>query len=64
MDRYYKIIAHTSINSYYCRRCKRGHNSLYKDKLNPKISYCDNCVTDEIKEQTIRIIDQNQNNVN
>nr|WP_308545834.1 hypothetical protein [uncultured Lachnoclostridium sp.]DAF89843.1 MAG TPA: hypothetical protein [Siphoviridae sp. cteLh2] len=63
MDRYYKIIAHTSINSYYCRRCNKTGNVLYKDKLNPKISYCDNCVTDVIKENS-KVIDQNQNNIN
>lgn len=63
MERYINIIAHTRMNSYYCRSCKRGHNSLYKDKLNPKISYCDICVTDEIKQSSIKI-DQNQANIN
>ncbi|WP_195618648.1 hypothetical protein [Clostridium paraputrificum] len=61
MERYLKIVAKTTPNQYWCKKCKRSHNVLYKDMKNPKISFCDNCVTDKSKFTTVN---QNQKEIN
>ena len=61
-ESYKHIIATTPIHSFYCRKCNKGHNSLYKLGKN---SWCDNCVPQEIKEGNNTItINQNQKIIN
>lgn len=45
------------INTFYCKRCKRGSKEVYKVNGN---SYCNNCVSESIKNKCKKL-DQNRN---
>ncbi len=49
-------IENRSHPAWYCPKCKIPHNLLYKDG---RLSYCDNCVPEEIKDKAI-LINQNR----
>lgn len=46
------------INSFYCKKCKRGTKEIYK--VDGK-SYCDNCIDDSIKIKCKRISQNREN---
>lgn len=51
------IDSNNFINSFYCKRCKRGTKEIYKVDGE---SYYDNCIDDIIKNKCKKL-DQNRN---
>lgn len=61
MDGCWKIISdNKAVKTFRCKRCKISHNILYK--INGK-SYCEKCVTKDVKEKAI-IVNQCREEIN